>query len=486
MRIAVSRAPGAGRVVTPLELFFDLVYVFAIGELSQHLVELLDLRTGAETAVLALAVLYAWYMIVWGSNWLDPNRSPVRLLLLGLTFASLLMSTAITDAFDGRAWLFVAGYLFIQLGRSIFLIVVLRGRPQGEHFVNDLVWELLAGALWVAGALTGHNARLVLWGLAVALSYVGVSLLHWLPGRGRRMALRHAELAGEHLIERFRLFFIIALGETVLTMGTAFAGGRVTFERLLALAISLTGTVALWWNYFERAEGIAVEATERPENAGPISWWGTVTLTLIVVALIAVAVGDELAIAHPGDDATLGFTVLTFGGPALFLPRPGRLPARGARSHSTLATRGGRGAGDPRRRHGAAASDRRDRRIHGRARRSGDPAHGRQIESGTEHRVVAWRDRRSDVAGHLLMPLIGRGFQCRDVHRPNAHITIDGNSCRQNAPPCDPARSVMTTSAPASRSATAHRAAFSWKNGSSVPATKYARGSRAGITTGGW
>ena len=102
-------------------------------------------------------------------------------------------------------------------------------------------------------------------------------------------------------------------------MGTAFTGGPVTFERLLALAISFTGTVALWWNYFERAEGIAVEATERPEDAGPIGWWGTVTLTLIVVALIAVAVGDELAIAHPDDDATLGFTVLTFGGPALFL-----------------------------------------------------------------------------------------------------------------------------------------------------------------------
>jgi hypothetical protein len=60
-----------------------------------------------------------------------------------------------------------------------------------------------------------------------------------------------------------------------------------------------------------------------------------------------------------------------------------------------------------------------------------------------------------------------------------------GNSCRQNASPCDPTRSVMTTSAPASRNAAAHRVAFSWKNGSSVPATKYARGSELGITTGG-
>ena len=84
MRIAVSRAPGAERVVTPLELFFDLVYVFAIGQLSHHLLEHVDLRTAAETVILTLAVVYAWYMTAWGANWLDPARLPVRLLLVGL------------------------------------------------------------------------------------------------------------------------------------------------------------------------------------------------------------------------------------------------------------------------------------------------------------------------------------------------------------------------------------------------------------------
>jgi low temperature requirement protein LtrA len=319
MRIAASRAPGAERVVTPLELFFDLVYVFAIGQLSHHLVEHVDLRTGAETVILALAVVYAWYMTAWGANWLDPDRLAVRLLLVGLMFASLLMSVAIGDAFDERAWLFVSGYLLIQIGRSAFLIVALRGRALGEHFVNLLVWELVAGVLWLVGAIASGDARLVLWGLAVAVAYAGVSTLHWLPGRGKRIDLAHAEIASEHLIERFRLFFIIALGETVLTMGSAFTDEPFEVTRLLALAIGFTGTVALWWCYFERAEGIAVEATETAERVGAMGWWGTLTLTLIVLALIAIAVGDELAIAHPGDDATLGFTVLTFGGPALFL-----------------------------------------------------------------------------------------------------------------------------------------------------------------------
>src|ERR1700741_1406251 len=125
MRIAVSRAPGAERVVAPLELLFDVVYVFAISQLSHHLVEHVDLRTGLETGILALAVIHAWYMTAWGANWLDPNRVQVRLLLVGLTFESLLMSVGIADSFDGSGWLFVTGYLLIQVGRSTFLIVAL-------------------------------------------------------------------------------------------------------------------------------------------------------------------------------------------------------------------------------------------------------------------------------------------------------------------------------------------------------------------------
>jgi low temperature requirement protein LtrA len=319
MMIAVSRAPGAERVVTPLELFFDLVYVFAIGQLSHHLLEHVDLRTGAETVIMTLAVVYAWYMTAWGANWLDPDRLPVRVMLVALMFASLLMSVGIADAFDGRAWLFVTGYLLLQVGRCAFLIVALRGRALGEHFVNELVWELLAGGLWVAGAIADGDARLVLWGLAVVATYGGVWALHWLPGRGRAIDVEHTEIAGGHLIERFRLFFIIALGETVLTTGNAFADEPFELERLLALAISFTGTVALWWCYFQRAEPIGVEVAEAADDAGAVGLWATWTLTLIVLALIGIAVGDELAIAHPGDDTTLGFTILTFGGPALFL-----------------------------------------------------------------------------------------------------------------------------------------------------------------------
>jgi low temperature requirement protein LtrA len=89
-------------------------------------------------------------------------------------------------------------------------------------------------------------------------------------------------------------------------------------ERLFALAIGFTATVALWWCYFQRNEAVGA-AAETNEGAGAIGWWGTWTSTLMVLGVIAISVADEMAIAGPRDDATLGFTILAFGGPALFL-----------------------------------------------------------------------------------------------------------------------------------------------------------------------
>ena len=184
----------------------------------------------------------------------------MRALLVGLMFASLLMSVAIGDAFAGRAWLFVVAYLVLQFGRSAFLIVALRGRALGGHFVNVLVWELATAVLWVAGAIADRDARLV-----------------------------------------------IALGETVLTTGNAFVGEPFAVDRLLALAIAFSGTVALWWCYFRRIEGLGVGAAGTAEGAGAVGFWGTWSLTLIVLAgiaaasgvLVAVAVADSVRVSGP-------------------------------------------------------------------------------------------------------------------------------------------------------------------------------------------
>jgi low temperature requirement protein LtrA len=306
------------RAVTPVELFFDLVYVFTVSQLAHHLFGHVDARGVAETVVLTLAVMYAWFMTVWTSNWLDVERQPVRLLMLGLMFASLLMSTSIGEAFGDRAALFVVGYLSIQIGRTTFAIAAFRGQRLHAHFVNALAWEVGTAPLWIAGAAADGDARLALWAAATLVSYGGVIAGHPLPSR-RSPFSSDSQIYAEHLLERFRLFFLIALGETVLTLGNAFAGEPVEADRLLVLAIAFLGTVALWWCYFHRAEEIGMRAVEGAADASRIVGYGNYTLIAMVIGIVAIAVGDELAIVEPTGPSSLGATFLIFGGPAIFL-----------------------------------------------------------------------------------------------------------------------------------------------------------------------
>ena len=315
---SLVRPREVARAVTPLELFFDLVYVFTVSQLAHHLLDNVDARGMAETLVLTLAVMYAWFMTVWTSNWLDGDRQAVRLLLLCLMFASLLMSTSVAEAFGDRAGLFVIGYLAIQIGRTAFAVVGFRGHRLHGHFVNALVWEIATAPIWIAGIAVDGDARLALWAIAVVVTYGCVIAGHPLPAR-RSPFSSDSQIYAEHLLERFRLFFLIALGETVLTIGNAFADQPVTADRLLVLAVAFLGTVALWWCYFHRAEEIGLKAIDGAGDASYVVGLGNYTLIAMVVGIIAIAVGDELAIAHPHDPSTASSAALIFGGPLIFL-----------------------------------------------------------------------------------------------------------------------------------------------------------------------
>ena len=175
---SLVRPREAARAVTPLELFFDLVYVFTVSQLAHHLLDHVDARGMLETLVLTLAVMYAWFMTVWTSNWLDVDRQPVRLMLLGVMFASLLMATSITGAFGDRAGLFVVGYLAIQLGRTAFAVAAFRGHRLHGHFVNALVWAVpvALGTLFLDAEI-----RLKLWTVLALLMTASAILLPGVP-----------------------------------------------------------------------------------------------------------------------------------------------------------------------------------------------------------------------------------------------------------------------------------------------------------------
>jgi hypothetical protein len=160
MRLERRRA-GDEQRATNLELFFDLVFVFAITQVSHLLLDDLSWR-GAERALLALLVVWwAWNYTAWVTNELDPESGAVRLLLLAVMLGSLLLAVAIPDAFGERAVLFAGSYVAIQVGRHTFLTFAAanRGTIERERAGRILIWFAAAGVLWIAGALAGTGAR---------------------------------------------------------------------------------------------------------------------------------------------------------------------------------------------------------------------------------------------------------------------------------------------------------------------------------------
>ena len=127
---------GAAPDVGTAELLFDLVYVFAIIQLSHHLLAHLSVPGAAETLVLFLAVWWGWNYTAWAMNWLDPDHAAVRLLLAGLMLPALAMAIAIPDAFGADAGLFAGAYLVLQLTRSAFMVYAFRGRLMARNYAQ--------------------------------------------------------------------------------------------------------------------------------------------------------------------------------------------------------------------------------------------------------------------------------------------------------------------------------------------------------------
>ncbi|QDQ95065.1 low temperature requirement protein A [Rhodococcus sp. WB9] len=302
--------------VSPLELFFDLVYVFAIGQLSHHLLDYLTWTGLVETVVLYLAVFLVWAYTSWAGTLTDPEQSPVRMMLLVIMVLGLFMNVAIAEAFGEAGWLFVAAYLTIQLGRTIWLLTTGLGDVMHRHFQRTLVWLLATAPLWIAGAVIENSWRLLLWSGAAVIDLAGLLSAHPLPGK--RIHSERVDFASEHHFERTRLFFIIALGETVLTTGAAVAGAPMGPMTLFTGAVAVIGTIALWWAYFRRSERAAVSQAVTNRDPVRIGHHATNALLVMVAGLLAIAVGDELVIAHPTGHTNAATNALLFGGPFLF------------------------------------------------------------------------------------------------------------------------------------------------------------------------
>jgi low temperature requirement protein LtrA len=316
----LMRARAGAERVTNVELFFDLVYVFAVTQISHYLLAH-QTPTGALRAGLLLAMVWlVWVYTTWVTNWLDPERIAVRLLLLGLAVASLVMSAALPAAFSARGLAVGVAYAVMQIGRSVFAVVALRGRPLQRNFQRILSWCLISGALAVLGGIAGGNARAALWVAAVGVDLLGGTVGFYTPGLGRSTT-REWTIEGGHFAERCQAFMLIALGESIVAIGATLSGlAHIDIAEIAAFAVALAGSVGLWWLYFDRSADEAARIIADSDDPGRLGRSAYHLIHPIMIAgIIVSAAADEVALADPGAVGHAATSWMMLGGPGLFL-----------------------------------------------------------------------------------------------------------------------------------------------------------------------
>jgi low temperature requirement protein LtrA len=321
--LPIMRTRGAGEQrATFFELFFDLVYVFAVTQLSHHLLADLTWTGAAQTAFMLVAVYWAWNYTTWMTNWFDPDTTPVRLVLVYVMLASLLMSVAIPEGFGKHTLLFACAYSGLQIGRNAFVVAVTPPGRFNQNFRQILAWSVVSAPLWVAGGIADADGlRWALWLGALGMDLAGPLAMYWMPGYGRT-PMGQWQIEGAHFGERFQLFVIIALGESIVLAGATASDTGLSLEVVAALLLAFLSSTALWWLYFGQVAGTVLERIRLAtlEDRGQIGRDIYTYLHLPIIAgIVLVAVADELVIGHPADDLHNAGALVALGGPALFL-----------------------------------------------------------------------------------------------------------------------------------------------------------------------
>ncbi len=288
----VSVFPQRSVRVSTLELFFDLVFVFTITQLTGLLVE----GAGGDAVLhVVVMLLLIWWMYdgyAWLTNAIATDQLRFRLLLIGGMGGFLMIALAVPQAYDGDGVAFGIGFLVVI---ALHAAMYVRGTSVSEvrAIVRIVPFNLAAVGLVIAGGAEGGEAQEVLWTLTAALLWI-TPLLTTVEGFVVSVA---------HFVERHGLVVIVALGESIVAIGAAAAelelDAGVAFVALISLGLS----AALWWVYFSDEESIerAMNATS-PERRPHLALVGFGYWHYgIILAIIAVAAGLEKAIEHPYD-----------------------------------------------------------------------------------------------------------------------------------------------------------------------------------------
>jgi low temperature requirement protein LtrA len=317
------RTEASTRRATFLELFFDLVYVFALTRVSERLIT--DFTTArrdllfeaGETLLLFLALWLVWSFIALTTSRLDPDHPFTQFVVVATMLGAMVMAVAVPRGFGPRAIVFAGAYVVIQVGRPIAGWLATRAEP--SFYFRLIFWLGCSAVPWLAGGIVGRAwLRGALWTLAVAIDYGGI-VLDWPTPRLGRSRISEWSIGGEHLAERYQQFVLITLGESILVIGLTFSGPSFGFERSAAFLVAFLTSALLWRVYFHRAGHLlpgAISAARHPARLGRAMSY---THLLMVAGIALTAVGYALFIEHPLGRTVAVWLYAILGGPALFL-----------------------------------------------------------------------------------------------------------------------------------------------------------------------
>ncbi len=307
---------------TSVELLWDLVFAFALTQVTTLLAgELTWAGLGRSMLVLAL-LWWAWSAFVWAVNAELTNAPVLRLVLLPATALIFLTGLALPRAFAGEGALFAGSYALVRLLHlALYADASRRGHAAWSALVGFFVTVIIGMVLLLAGALVSEPGRLALWTAAVAIDYAGPA---WLT-RDRLRALQPVAVA--HFAERYGLFVIICLGESIVSVGAAAVGSRsgvtrgLNLELVVAVSLCLLITVGLWWAYFGAAADItARRLREHPDPVIAAADGYSYLHLPLVAGIIIFAVGARLLVrASPSATLSGPVRLALCGGVALYL-----------------------------------------------------------------------------------------------------------------------------------------------------------------------
>ncbi|MDJ0791218.1 MAG: low temperature requirement protein A [Acidimicrobiia bacterium] len=302
----------------PVELFFDLAFVFAFSQLVFHLVHH-PTWTGAAEAWLLFAMLWmAWSTFTWSANAVSGNARPVRIIFLIATAATLPAAGGVTTAYeDGGAVFAISVSIILAMGLAIQLWAFDSGTAHRLSVIRYARPNLVAMVLWIAGGFATDEARVVLW-----LAGLGSILYGTIRARRGTWVVRIG-----HFAERHGLILIVALGEVVVAIGIgiidslAEEGGLPTDVIMGLLAAGLFAGL-LWWAYFDRLQP-ALEWRGEQLDGQQRGWYAVDIYTylhaVIVSGVIISAAALEEIILHPSDPIPLAFRIMLAGGLVMYL-----------------------------------------------------------------------------------------------------------------------------------------------------------------------